>query len=132
MSEQIAKHWLDAVSTTAARHDFDAHMDLVSRRVNVLGVPGFDSIGYDNWATQCRHEFSQRLIKAVRYQGLKMCASTDTRIMFKTLENIETSDGSIHSQGIEVLLEKEDDGKWRVVQERILPPDEVAHAGLDG
>lgn len=50
--------------------------------------------------------------------------------MFKTYETVEATDGTLSAHGIEVLLEQEEDGKWRVVQERILPPDEVAHDRL--
>lgn len=45
--------------------------------------------------------------------------------MFKTYETIEASDGSSSSQGIEVVLEKEEDNQWRVIQERVLPDDET-------
>ncbi len=50
--------------------------------------------------------------------------------MFKTYETITGTDCTVNAQGIEVLLELEDDGKWRATQERILPPDEVEHDGL--
>jgi ketosteroid isomerase-like protein len=50
--------------------------------------------------------------------------------MFKTFETVEATDGTINAQGIEILLEKEDDGQWRLVQERILPADEAKHDGL--
>jgi ketosteroid isomerase-like protein len=33
-------------------------------------------------------------------------------------------------QGIELLLRREDDGKWRVVQERVLKPLETVQDGL--
>ena len=35
-----------------------------------------------------------------------------------------------HHDRIEILLEKEQDGEWRLVQERILPADEAKHDGL--
>jgi ketosteroid isomerase-like protein len=50
--------------------------------------------------------------------------------MFKTVETIKTNEGKSHENGLEVVLEKEDDGKWRVRQERILPPEEVEHDKL--
>jgi len=66
----------------------------------------------------------------VRYDGFKLVAETATRIMFKTFETVEATDGTVNAQGVEMLLDKEEDGKWRLVQERILPPDESAHDQL--
>ena len=48
--------------------------------------------------------------------------------MFKTYETV--ADGTMNSQGVEMLLEKENDNKWRLVQERVLPDDESAHDNL--
>lgn len=100
-------------------------MNLISKKINLMGVPGFESIGYEQWYAQCQHGFENNLLKNVSYQGLKMRISTDTNIMFKTFETVEASDGSINAQGIEIVLEKEDDGQWRVIQERVLPDDET-------
>ena len=54
-----------------------------------------------------------------------MRISTDTNIMFKTYETVEATDGSINAQGIEVIIEKEEDGQWRAIQERVLSDDET-------
>ncbi|NOX42727.1 MAG: hypothetical protein GXP19_03205 [Gammaproteobacteria bacterium] len=130
MSEEIALQWLHDAAATANAKDHQAHMELISQKVNLLGVPGFESIGYEQWSTQCKHEFENNLLKNVRYDGLKLIVSKDVRIMFKTHETVEGSNGEINAQGIEVLLEKESDNKWRLVQERILPPEESVHDQL--
>jgi hypothetical protein len=130
MSEEIAKQWLQEAATTATARNYAAHMDLISRRVSLQGVPGFDNIDYDAWASQCQHEFENKLIKTVHYEGFKLVAETPTRVMFKTFETVEGSDGTINAQGVEMLLEKEQDDKWRLVQERVLPSDEAKHDGL--
>jgi len=126
---KIAKDWMSKIVATAASRQFEQHMDLISKNVNITGIPDFENIGYNDWAKQCKHEFENNIIKSIRYQGLKLQAQTETRIMFKTYESVEATDGTINSQGIEVLLEKEQ-SVWRVIQERILPPDEVKHAQL--
>ena len=126
MSEAIAKQWLSDAATTATKNDFTAHMNLISKRVSLTGVPGFENIDYDAWSAQCQHEFENKELKSVRYEGLKLAACTDARVMFKTFETVEATDGTVNAQGIEVLLEKEDDGVWRLVQERVLPDDETA------
>ncbi len=130
MSQTIAEQWLLDAVTTANNKDLEAHMGLISRRINLQGMPGFESIGYEDWSRQCQHEFENNLLKSVRYDGFKLVADTPTRIMFKTFETVEATDGTINAQGVEMLLEKEEDGKWRLVQERILPPDESAHDQL--
>lgn len=84
MSREIVLQWLDAVQRTARALDYEAHMDLVSRRVQVHGIPGFEVIGYEDWTRQCEHEFKEGLLRSVGYQGLRMTVSTDTRIMFQT------------------------------------------------
>ena len=126
----IAEQWLLEAVRTANAKEHDAHMDLISKRISLQGVPGFESIGYEDWSRQTQHEFENNLLKSVRYDGFKLVAETATRVMFKTYETVEATDGTINAQGVEMLLEKEEDGKWRLVQERILPPDESAHDQL--
>jgi len=130
MSEAIITQWLQDISHTVRERDLRGHLNLISKRVQLTGVPGFEQIGYDDWAKQCTHEFTHGLIDSVSYQGLKLRAATAERLMFKTCETVIASDGNTNRQGIEVLLEKEPDGVWGVVQERILPDDEARHDGL--
>lgn len=132
MSKVIAQQWLQACTETAKRTDLDAHMNLISKRVSLTGVPGFENIGYDDWAAQCKHEFESGLIKDVQYDGYKPLGETPKRVMFKTFETVEATDGTVTAQGIEVLLELEDDGVWRLVQERVLSEDETRHDKLTG
>ncbi|MEJ2322774.1 MAG: hypothetical protein P8Z31_10730, partial [Gammaproteobacteria bacterium] len=47
-------------------------------------------------------------------QGLDAGAATAERVMLKTRETVEGTDGTANAQGIEVLLAREDDGKWRL------------------
>ncbi len=126
---QIAKDWMTKLVKTVMERKYDDHMDLISKRVHVSGIRGFDSINYDSWARQCKHEFEDNIIRGVSYEGLKMLSYNDNQIMFKTYESAESTDGFIQAQGIEVLLENED-GNWRVVQERVLSAEEVKHDKL--
>ncbi len=117
--------FLQQMAETANRHDLEAHMNLISREVGVYGVPGFEVIGYEDWYNQCQHEFANKLLKRVSYQGLNILAETPRRVMFKSIETVEGHDGSKNVCGIEFIIQKEDDGQWRVSQERILPEDEL-------
>jgi len=131
MSESVIQNWLQEISRTVASHDHAAHMQLISRDVTLLGVPGFDNIGYEDWSKQCEYEFANNLIKGVDYGKLRVRVVTDKRLMFMTYETVTGNDGSVNAQGIECLLEKEDDGRWRLVQERILSPEETRQYDLE-
>jgi len=131
MESKVAKDWLEALTHTANAKDFDAHMDLISKKVQVFGVPGYEVIGYDNWAAQCKHEFENNLLQQVSYEGMKVRVMTPGRIMFKILETVEGVDGTVNTNPLEILIEKEDDAKWRVTQERIISQEEYEHAGRE-
>ena len=126
MTQSIPEEMLAALARTANALDYKAHMALISPGVNVFGVPGFEVIGYDDWARQCAHEFAHKLLKRVHFEGLQIVSSTGNHILFKTVETAEGTDGTINHHGLEILIQKESDGVWRVTQERILPPEEVA------
>jgi len=117
--------FLAVMAETANKLDLAAHMNLISKDVSVYGVPGFEVITYEDWYKQCKYEFENRLLKKVSYQGLNILAETPDRVMFKSLETVEGSDGSSNTSGVEFIIQKEADGQWRVSQERILPDDEL-------
>ena len=52
MSEKIARQWLQEAAASACAKDHASHMDLISTRVTLQGVPGFDNIDYDAWNAQ--------------------------------------------------------------------------------
>jgi len=126
----IAQQWLDASAFTATNKQFDAHFNLISKRVRVTGVTGFESVSYDDWARQSKQEFEDNVLKSVSYEGLKLLATNDYQIMFKTVESVVANDGMHKAQGVEIMLEREEDGVWRVKQERVLSDDEARHDGL--
>lgn len=127
---KIAQDWLDASALTATNRDFDAHFNLISEKVRVTGVPGFDSISYDDWARAAKKDFEDKTLESVSYEGLKLNAQNENQIMFKTLESIFISDGTKRTQGVEILIQLEADGVWRVIQERVMTGDEIRHVGL--
>lgn len=116
---------LESLALTANAGAYTSHMDLISKDVSVYGVPGFDVIGYDDWARQCQHEFDEGVLKRVSYEGLRVVTVTPGNVLFKTIETVEGTDGTVNCQGVEILIRKEADGKWRIVQERILAEDEI-------
>ncbi|MDH4276045.1 MAG: nuclear transport factor 2 family protein [Gammaproteobacteria bacterium] len=125
METQYAQEMLDALTRTANAREYAAHMALISKDVSVYGVPGFEVIGYDDWARQCRFEFDEGILKQVSYAGLRLVTVTSDHVLFKTTETVEGTDGTVNRHGLEILIRKEVDGKWRVLQERILSDEEM-------
>lgn len=119
-AQQIAEQWLTDAAESAGQRDLKGHMGMISKRVSVLGVPGFDNIDYDKWYTQCRHQFEMSMIKSVSYRGFNLISATVTQIAFTVYETVVGTDGTLNEQIVEMSLEKESDDVWRLVQERVL------------
>jgi len=119
-AQEIAEQWLTNAAESASQKDLQGHMGMISKRVSVLGIPGFDTIDYDIWFKQCRHQFEMAMIKSIAYKGFNLVSNTDTQIMFTILERVVGTDGTLNEQLVEMSLEKEDDNVWRLVQERVL------------
>ena len=124
--QEIIKTFLSDMAETASQHNFEKHMDLISKEVEVFGVPGFETISYDDWFRQCENEFKEKLIKEVSYENINIIDSNESVIMFKTIEHIETKDKKKNTTNVVIAITRENDGKWRVTQERILPTDDLA------
>lgn len=129
--EATARQWLEDSAKTATALDFDAHMNLISRKVAVRGVPEVEVVDYAAWEKACRKEFADKVLEEVSYRGFSFVAGNVQRIMFKTIECIKARGEDVKEHGLEVVIEKEDDGVWRAIQERILSPEEVIHDGID-
>ncbi len=128
--EDIIRDWMINCCTTINQYDHAAHMNLISKSVQVYGIEGFDVINYDDWFAQCEQEFSDKTIKEARYEGLKIKHEDSKKIMFLTVETIEATDGTELKHGIEVVLFREEDGQWRVIEERLLNDIDARNEGL--
>jgi ketosteroid isomerase-like protein len=129
MIESVVQDWLANFRQTALARDLEGHMAMISPQVTVFGVPGFDTLGYENWYKQCAHEFPQGLIVALDYSRIAVRTANQSQILFKALETTATADGGQISQAVEMLLQRDEDS-WRLKQLRILPADEARHDGL--
>jgi hypothetical protein len=130
MATTIAQQWLNDSARTATNKEFEAHFNLISKRVKVTGVEGFESVSYEDWARQSEQEFKDGVLESVSYKGLKIQATNDYQIMFKTVELVVANDGMCKSHGVEILLEREEDTIWRAKQQRVLSDAEARHDGL--
>ncbi len=125
--EEIIQQWMDDSRETLKNYDVEGHLNLISKDVIVHGVPELNTIDYKDWSAQVHHEFAERMIKSVDFDGMRIRAKNDSEIMFTTLETITATDGKELQNRLEVVLLKEEDGQWRVVQERLLDAAEFAH-----
>lgn len=131
MTRSIVDSWLARFVSTALAHDLAGHMAMISPQVLVFGVPGFDTLDYDDWYRQCEHEFPQGLLTGLRYDAVDVRTADDARILFHALETSETADGTVNRQGVEMLLERAaGDADWQLKQLRLLPEGEARHHGL--
>ena len=119
-AQQIAEQWLTHAAESAGQRDLKLHMGMISKRVSVQGVPGFDNIDYDIWYKQCRNQFENAMIKSIAYKGFNLISATETQIMFSVFEMVMGTDGTLNEQIVEMSLEKENDDVWRLVKERVL------------
>ncbi len=115
---KIATEWLDNMAYTIATRDLEAHMQLVSAKVRVLGIAD-KRIDFHGWHKRRRIEFEKHLLQRIRYSQPEILATKANRVTFNVTENIKATDGQIIELQKEVVLKKEKDGQWRVRQERI-------------
>ena len=129
-SKAIIRQWMDDSSQTLANYDIAGHLALISKQVRINGVPKLGSIDYKGWAAQVEHEFTNKVIKSVAFHGDHIRAENSGEIMFVTREVITATDGKVINNNLEVMLKKEEDGVWRVIQERFMEKSEAQHFGL--
>lgn len=122
MTRSDAEEFMTRFARTAIEGDHAAHMSMVSKKVLLHGIPGHDAIDYENWSRQCEEEFAQKLIAEISYEGMDVKLETHTLFCFETQETVEAHDGTVNSYRLEIFIEREEDGEWRIVQEQVLPP----------
>lgn len=130
MSQRLAEQWLKDLARTANEKELESHMALISKNIRLYGVPGYEAIGYADWNRQCGHEFENNILKSVQYEGMYLLDESNSSIRFRTFETVEGTDGMVNAHGIEILLELESDGQWRMTQQRVMSDDETRNEGL--
>ena len=112
IAEHTISAWCLGMSDSIKHTDLDTHMGHVSRRVKVYGIPSKEVIEYRDWKARRKHEFANGDILALNYQQIRIISSTQRRMRFSTTETTVVKNGKM-------LLEREDDSIWRVVEERV-------------
>lgn len=118
-AREIAQHWLDELTFSAATWNLDAHMALVSEQVQVHGIPGIDVIDYEGWKRRRRNEFSNKLLRSLTYRLHTILAEEEDSVLFTVVETMKSGQGQVFTVDKAVELRREEDGHWRVVKERI-------------
>ncbi len=128
--KDIVDGWAMASCETLERLDVEAHMDLISKDVKVYGLADKEYVDYNFWREQVKEQFSQGMVKSVRYYLHAVRADSDSLILFTAIEYLTDATGKEHESPLEVALAKEEDGVWRVIQEKVLTEDQAQTAGL--
>ena len=119
----IAEHtimaWCMGMSDSIKNADLEQHMEYVSRRVKLYGNPSKEVIEYRDWKARRKYEFENGDILALNYQNVRLISSTLRRIRFTTTETTVVKNGKMLVLNKNIILEREDDGIWRVVEERV-------------
>lgn len=125
--KQIVEQWLKAYAYTAATNNVDAHLDLVSQHLQVVGISRSGVLEYRDWAKRRRNDMQKRLLLRISHRNLVMGECSQDRIRFTVEETIKSTRGESYVLHKNVALNLEADSKWRAVEEfvhavRPLPP----------
>jgi len=119
----IAEHtihaWCMNMTSSVLQQDLDAHMQLVSTNIKVYGMPGNGVIDYAGWKIRRKHEFASKELLVLNYRNIRLITSTQRRLTFNVTETMVGKDGKMVILDKNIVLEKETDGQWRVVEENI-------------
>ena len=119
----IAEHtihaWCMNMTSSVLQQDLDAHMQLVSPNIKVYGIPENGVIDYDGWKARRKYEFENKELLVLNYRNIRLITSTQRRLTFNVTETMVGKDGKMVILDKNIVLEKEMDGQWRVVEENI-------------
>lgn len=116
---KIIQQWLKDMSASVQAQDLKRHMSLVSKRVHVYGLPNKDTINHTQWQQRRRNEFQTDRLIAMQHGPVKIKILGLVRVSFNVEQTIISKEGFVYIINKDIMLEKEEDGIWRVVEETI-------------
>jgi len=119
VSKVLGQNWLEKLADAASKGNVDAHMELISENINVFDEPGNRNLDYHDLAEYCRSRFQVDAPIRVSYRDMRIKTMTPARVKFIATETVEQPD-CVNQRGLEFIIQREDDGRWRAVQERLL------------
>ena len=120
MSKVLVKMWLDKLARTATNGNVDAHLELISQQINIVDTEKKRCLDYSDWAEYCRQRYQTNNPVQVEYGDIRIKTMTPARVKFIATETVEAPD-QVDRRGTEFIIQREDDGIWRAVQERLIP-----------
>ena len=115
----IVQQWLSSLSFSAATWNLDDHMALISRDVQVHGLPVGGIVDYAGFKKRRYNEFQKKMLLSLTHKGLELIESSAEQITFAVKETLKSTRGESFVLDKEIRLRLESDGKWRAVQEQI-------------
>ena len=119
VTRHIIEDWLSAMQRSVETHDIDAHMALVSKNVRVYGLPNQTEVDFDAWRLRRHNEFKNNKLQGLVYKLIRIRMALQRRIGFEVEEHMLSADGNVYVILKDVMLEREQDNNWRVVEENI-------------
>jgi hypothetical protein len=119
IAEHTVAAWCMGMSDSVKNADINAHMENISRRVKVYGNPSKEAIEYRDWKARRKYEFANSETLSLTYQNVRLISSTQRRIRFSTTETTVGKNGRMLVLTKNIILEREDEMHWRVVEEHI-------------
>jgi len=119
MSQELILNWLNELSETVKERDLERHMALVSKKVQVYGLPSEKIVDYRGWLRRRKSEFNRKILIGIEYTDLNIKTITLRRLGFNIVETMHAHNGKRIIIQKEIMLELEDNDKWRVVEETI-------------
>jgi len=119
MVEHTIQAWCLGISGSIKHQDIDTHMQLVSKRVQVYGMPTTKSINYRQWEARRKFEFDNNEILSLNFKDTHLISSTHKRIRFSTNQTMLGTDGKMVLLDKNITLELEENQMWRVIEEKV-------------
>ncbi|MFO7603248.1 MAG: hypothetical protein R6X06_05465 [Gammaproteobacteria bacterium] len=111
--------WLQNMQRSVQDQDLEQHMALVSKRVQIYGLPRKEVVDYPQWRQRRHNEFRTRRLVALQHAHVKIKTLGLVRIAFNVDQSLIAKDGVVYIINKDIMLEKEADGVWRVIEETI-------------
>jgi ketosteroid isomerase-like protein len=119
IAEQTIHAWCMDMTASVQQQDLGKHMDLISEKIKLYGLPGNDTIDYAGWRARRKYEFENQELLVLNYRNIRLINSSQLRIRFNVIETMVGKDGKMVTLDKNIVLENESDGQWRVVEENI-------------
>lgn len=118
-TQRTIELWVLGMTSTVKNRDLEGHMRLVSPKVQVYGMPSKPVIDFAEWLARRKVDFKTDDLVSINYEVQRVITSMPRRITFSARENLLDKNGKVIILDKIIILEKEADDCWRVVEETI-------------